>query len=105
MGNAGARTMAQLTQAIAERCGIAAADVERVLEAHSEVVLEELADGGPGAVRIAGLVKAEVLPLSARGEHLGRNPATGEPMVIAARPARERGRFRLRPLKRLRDVL
>lgn len=105
MSDTRARTKAELTREISDRSRIAARDVELVLEAFSELVVEELAADGPGAVTIAGLVKAEVRPQAARAERAGRNPATGEPITVAARPARARGTLRLRPLKRLRDVL
>lgn len=105
MSETRARTKAELTREVSNRSRIAAKNVEAVLDAYSELVLEELAADGPGAVTIAGLVKAEVRPEPARSERAGRNPATGEPITIAARPARARGKLRLRPLKRLRDVV
>lgn len=105
MSNSQAKTKHQFARAVAERSGMSAADVQCVLDALAQVVLEELATDGPGAVTIAGLVKAEVLPRAARPERVGRNPATGDPVRIAAQPARTRGKIRLRPLKRLRDVL
>lgn len=105
MSETRARTKAELTREVSARSRIATKNVELVLEALSEQVLEELAADGPGAVTIAGLVKAEVRPEPARPDRAGRNPATGEPITSAARPARARGKLRLRPLKRLRDVL
>ncbi len=105
MSDARAKTKARLNRAVADRTQLEASEVERVLDALSEVVLEELSADGPGAVTVAGLVTAEVRPEAARPERAGRNPATGEPITIAARPARARGKLKLRPLKRLRDVL
>ena len=92
-------------RAVAERTHLEPPEVERVLDALSEVVLKELSADGPDAVTVAGLVKAEVRPEAARPERAGRNPSTGEPITIAARPARARGKLKLRPLKRLRDAL
>ena len=57
-----------------------------MLGALAEVVLDELSASGPGAVTVAGLVKAEVRPEAARPERTGRNPGTGEPITIAAPP-------------------
>jgi nucleoid DNA-binding protein len=105
MTDARARTKAQLTSAVAQRANIEARDVNRVLEALAEVVLDDLSADGPGVVSFLGLVKAEVGPETARPARAGRHPATGAPITIAARPARERGKLKLRPLKRLRDVL
>ncbi|MXX46919.1 MAG: DNA-binding protein [Chloroflexi bacterium] len=100
-----ARTKTELTRAVAQRGGLAARDVDRMLEALAEVILEDLSPGGPGAVALAGLIKAEVATQPARAERMGRNPATGETIRIAARLANERGKIRLRALKRLRAVL
>ena len=105
MSNARAKTKAQLARAVSERSQVPLRDVERTLEAMVEVVLAELSADGPGEVTLAGLVRASVVPQAERSERAGRNPATGEPMTIAARPARARGKIRLRPLKRMRDVL
>ncbi|MXV79706.1 MAG: hypothetical protein F4X58_12765 [Chloroflexi bacterium] len=105
MNNARAKTKAELTQAIAARTACSTGEVASVLEALGEQVLEELSVSGPGAVTVAGLIRAEVVAQPGRRERQGRNPATGAPITIAARPATGRGRVRLRPLKRLRDVL
>ncbi|MXY85719.1 MAG: hypothetical protein F4Y95_04300 [Chloroflexi bacterium] len=98
-------TKAELARAVTQHSNVAATDVDRVLESLTEVVLAQLSPEGPGVVTLAGLVRAEVAPLPERSERAGRNPATGEPITIAARPARSRGKVRLRPLKPLRDVL
>lgn len=105
MTAARAKTKADLTREVALRANISARDVDRVIETLAEVVLDELSADGPGVITILGLIKAEVGPEAARPERAGRNPATGAPITIAARPARARGKLRLRPLKRLRDVL
>ena len=99
------RTKLEMTEAIAARCAVPGADVTRVLEAFADVVVDDLAEGGTGSASIVGLVKVDVVPRAARAERQGHNPANGEPLTIAARPARERGRLRLRARKRLRDVL
>ena len=105
MSEARAKTKAELARAVSQRSNVALKDAERVLEAFADVALAELSADGPGVVTLLGLVRADVAPQTGRAEHMGRNPATGEPMTIAARPARLRGKVRLRSLKRLRDVL
>ncbi|MDE2745761.1 MAG: HU family DNA-binding protein [Chloroflexota bacterium] len=105
MNKVRAKTKTELIRAIAARIDLSAGEVGKVRDALSEQVLDELSAGGPGAVTVAGLIRAEVVAQPARSERTGRNPATGATITIAARPARERGKVRLRPLKPLRDVL
>lgn len=99
------KTKAQITRAIGEQTGLTNNDVNAVLDALADLVIEDLAPGGPGSVTVAGLIKVDVVAQTARPERQGRNPSTGEAITIAARPAVERGKVRVRALKRLRDVL
>lgn len=105
MTEAKPKTKAQMAKAIEEKTNIASRDVAEVLDALAEVVLEDLADGGPGSATLAGLIKVDIVAQTARPERQGRNPATGDAITIAARPALDRGKVRVRALKRLRDVL
>ena len=105
MTDAKPKTKAQMAKAIEEKTGIRSQDVNEVLDALADIVLEDLAVGGPGSASVAGLIKVDVVAQAARPERQGRNPATGEAITIAARPAQERGKVRVRALKRLRDVL
>ncbi len=105
MADAKPKTKAQMAKAIEAKTDIASRDVNEVLDALAEVVLEDLAADGPGSVTVAGLLKVDIVAQTARPEREGRNPATGETITIAARPALDRGKVRVRALKRLRDVL
>lgn len=105
MADAKPKTKAQMAKAIEAKTNIASRDVNEVLDALAEVVLEDLALDGPGSVTVAGLLKVDIVAQTARPEREGRNPATGETITIAARPQLDRGKVRVRALKRLRDVL
>ena len=105
MTDAKPKTKAQMAKAIEAKTDIRSQDVNEVLDALADIVIEDLSDGGPGSVTVAGLLKVVVVPQTARPERQGRNPATGESITIAARPALDRGKVRAIPLKRLRDVL
>lgn len=105
MTNVKPKTKAQMAKAIEERTNIRSKDVNEVLDALAEIVLDDLSPDGPGSVSVAGLVKVDIVAQTARPERQGRNPATGEAITIAARPAIDRGKVRVRALKRLRDVL
>lgn len=105
MADAKPKTKAQMAKAISDETGHPVQEVNDVLEVLAEIVLEDLSEGGPGSATLAGLVKVDVVAQTARPERQGRNPATGESITIAARPALDRGKVRVRALKRLRDVL
>ena len=80
-----ALTQTQLAGEIAERSGITKSDAKRALDALEDVVLEQLADAEK--VRIGGVVQLNVRVKEATGPRKGRNPATGEEITIAAKPA------------------
>jgi DNA-binding protein HU-beta len=80
-----ALTQTQLIAAVAERSEMSKADIKRVLDALDEVVLGEL--GNAQKVRISGLVQLTVRVKPASKARPGRNPATGEEITIAAKPA------------------
>ena len=78
-------TQTQLASAVAERAELTMADAKRALEALEAIVLEEL--GNAQKVRIGGLVQLTVRVKPAQKARMGRNPATGEQIKIAAKPA------------------
>ena len=78
-------TQTQLTSALAERVEMSKADAKLVLDAFEEIVLEQLAEAEK--VRIGKLVQLTVRLKPATKARKGRNPATGEEITIAAKPA------------------
>ena len=96
-----ALTQTQLIAAIADRSELSKADAKRALAALDQVVLEEL--GNAQKVRISGLVQLTVRVKPALKQRKGRNPATGEEIDIAAKPASVD--LRARPLARAKAAL
>jgi DNA-binding protein HU-beta len=96
-----ALTQAQLISEVADRADLSKADAKRVLEALDEIVLEEL--GNAQKVRIGGLVQLTVRVKPAQKSRKGRNPATGEEITIAAKPASVD--VRARPLAKAKGAL
>ncbi len=94
-------TQTQLLAAIAERADISRSDAKRALGALDEIVLEELANAQK--VRIGGLVQLTVRVKPAQKKRKGRNPATGEEIEIAAKPASVD--LRARPLAKAKTAL
>jgi DNA-binding protein HU-beta len=96
-----ALTQTQLVSAVAERAGLSKNDAKRALTALDEVVLEELSNAQK--VRIGGLVQLTVRLKPAQKARKGRNPATGEEITIAAKPASVD--VRARPLAKAKEAL
>ncbi len=96
-----ALTQSQFVSAVAERAELSKADAKRALATLDEIVLEEL--GNAQKVRIGGLVQLSVRVKPAQKARKGRNPATGEEITIAAKPASVD--LRARPLARAKGAL
>jgi len=94
-------TQTQLANTVADRVNISRAEAKRVLGALEEVVLEEL--GNAQKVRIGGLVQLTVRVKPAQKARQGRNPATGEEITIAKKPAGVD--LRARPLAKAKAAL
>jgi DNA-binding protein HU-beta len=96
-----ALTQTQLAFAVADRAEITRAEAKRVLGVLEEIVLEEL--GNAQKVRVGGLVQLTVRVKPAQKKRKGRNPATGEEMMIAAKAASVD--VRARPLAKAKAAL
>ncbi len=96
-----ALTQPQLLAAVADRAEFTKADTKRVLDALEAVVLAEL--GNAQKVRIGGLVQLSVRVKPAQKKRPGGNPATGEEITIAAKPASVD--LRARPLAKAKAAL
>jgi DNA-binding protein HU-beta len=96
-----ALTQSQLASEVAERSGLTKSDAKAALEALEEVVLEQLGDAEK--VRIGGVVQLNVRVKEATKPRKGRNPATGEEITIAAKPAAVA--LKARPLARAKAAL
>ena len=94
-------TQSQMIAAVAVRADMSKADAKRVLEALDEIVLQEL--GNAQKVRLGGLVQLTVRVKPATKKRAGRNPATGEAITIAAKPASVD--VRARPLAKAKAAL
>jgi nucleoid DNA-binding protein len=94
-------TQTQLATALADRAEISRNEAKHVLGTLEEIVLEEL--GNAQKVRIGGLVQLTVRVKPAQKARKGRNPATGEEITIAAKPASVD--LRARPLAKAKAAL
>ena len=96
-----ALTQTQLLTAVADRSELSKADAKRAITALEDIILEEI--GNAQKVRIGGLVQLTVRVKPATKSRKGRNPATGEEITIAAKPASVD--IRARPLAKAKEGL
>lgn len=94
-------TQTQLIAAVADKAELSKADAKRALAALDDVILEEI--GNAQKVRVGGLVQLTVRVKPATKKRKGRNPATGEEIDIAAKPASVE--VRARPLAKAKAAL
>ena len=91
-------TQTHLATAVADRAEISGNEAKRLLGVLEELVLQEL--GNAQSVRIGGLVQLTVRVKPAQKARKGGNPATGEEITIAAKPASVDLRARPQPSRR-----
>ena len=80
-----ALTQTQMADAVAERAGLSRKQAKEAITAFEEVVLGEIKKAEK--VKIGNLVQLTVRVKPATKARKGRNPATGEEITIAPKPA------------------
>src|SRR4029079_15607499 len=80
-----AMTQTQLADAVADKAGLSRAEAKKAIAALEDVVIEQI--GKAERVRSGGAVQTEARSRPPTQEREGRNPATGETITIAAKPA------------------
>lgn len=91
-----------ILNALAESTGHSRKEVGAVIDALEALIAANISRG-PGVFNLPGLLKIYVHERPATKERLGRNPATGEEIQIAARPAKKV--VKVRALKKLKDLI
>ncbi|MEN8174982.1 MAG: HU family DNA-binding protein [Pseudomonadota bacterium] len=98
------QTKAQVVQAIADDTGLSKKDVGTVFASLNELITRHMKRNGSGEFQIPATgVKIRRVKKPARKARMGRNPATGEAMKIAAKPAQTT--VRVTALKALKDTI
>ena len=92
----------EILNALAESTQMSRKDVDGVLQA-LEVLIEDNLTKGSGIFNLPGLMKIYVHEKKATPEREDRNPATGEPITIKAKPASKV--VKVRPLKKLKEMI
>lgn len=98
------QTKTQIITAIAESTGLARKDVAAVFSNLGDMITSHIKRRGSGEFTIPDTgVKIRRVKKPSRKARMGRNPATGEPMKIAAKPASTV--VRVSALKALKDKI
>ena len=90
-------------QRIAEATSMSRKQVATFFDELGKLIKNELGKKGPGVFNVPGLLKIKRVEKPATKARQGRNPATGEPMMIKAKPARTV--VRAQPLKSLKEMV
>ena len=83
-----AATKSAVFQALAEKTGRSRKEIAVVFDALTDYIKGQLSKKGPGVFTVPGLLKIKRVEKPATKEREGKNPRTGEPMIIKAKPKR-----------------
>ena len=104
MNKAKPATKTAMFQELASKTGLSKKQVAGFFDAYGEYIKGQLGKKGPGVVAaIPGLLKIMKVEKPATKPRMGRNPRTGEEMMIPAKP--KRTIVRARPLKALKEMV
>ena len=98
-----AKTKSELYQVVSAATGLSRKQVASVFDELTHLIQRAVSKKGPGVLALPGLVKIKRVTKPATKARPGRNPATGEPMMIKAKPARTV--VRAQPLKALKEMV
>jgi nucleoid DNA-binding protein len=88
---------------IAESTNLSRAQVASVMDELESVIERHIRKRSVGEFTLPGLLKIKAAKRPATKKRMGRNPATGEEIVIAAKPVTTR--VRISALKKLKDMI
>lgn len=96
-------TKTAIVGSIAESTELTKKQIDSVLEELESLIERHIKKGAVGEFTLPGLLKIKSVKRPATKKRMGRNPATGEEIVISAKPATTR--VRATPLKRLKEMV
>jgi len=88
---------------LAQRTDLSRKQVDSVLNELESLIERHIKKRSVGEFTLPGLLKVRAVKRPATKRRMGRNPATGQEIVIAAKPATTR--VRVTPLKRLKEMV
>ncbi|NNM60285.1 MAG: integration host factor [Legionellales bacterium] len=97
-----ALTKATMYNTMADATGLSRKQVVSVFDCLGQIIKGHIRPKAIGVCSIAGLLKIEVKQKAATKARKGKNPFTGEEIMIKAKPARQV--VKLRALKKLKEM-
>lgn len=98
-----AMTKTQLLATIAENTGLTKKDVSAVMDELTDIIERHIKKRSAGQFTLPGLLKIRTVKKKATKARPGRNPFTGEEIMIKAKPASTA--VKVTPLRRLKDMV
>ena len=83
-----AATKTEVYAALADKTGLTKKQVGAFMDTLSDYIKSQAGKKGPGLFVLPGILKVKKVVKDPTPERMGRNPKTGEPMVIKAKPKR-----------------
>jgi len=83
-----AATKTVVYQALSEKTELTKKDIGKVFDELTAFIKAQLGKKGPGVFTVPGLLKIKRVEKKATPARQGKNPRTGEPMTIPAKPKR-----------------
>ncbi len=96
-------TKTQILTEISDKTELSKKQVEGVMDELEVLINRHIKKGGCGEFTLPGLLKIRSVKRPATKKRLGRNPATGEEIMIGPKPASIRAR--VTALKKLKDMV
>jgi len=93
----------EILQSLAEATNLSRKQVAAVFDELEKLIKDAVGKKGPGVFALPGLLKIKRVNKPATKPRMGRNPATGEQMMIKAKPARTV--VKAQPLKNLKEAV
>ncbi len=81
-------TKTAMFQDLAQATGLSKKQVAEFFDRFTDYIKSQLGKKGPGVVSLPGLLRIKKVEKKATKERIGRNPQTGEEIVIKAKPKR-----------------
>jgi len=103
MNKVKAATKSAMFHELSTRTGLSRKQVATVFDEISNYIKQEIGKKGPGIFTLPGLLKVKRVEKPATKARQGRNPQTGEIIVIKAKP--KRTVVKALPLKALKEMV
>jgi len=88
MSKAKSATKSAMFQELASKTGLSKKQIGGVFDALTSFIHEQVGKKGPGVMTLPGLLKVKRVEKPATKARPGRNPMTGEEIMIPAKPKR-----------------